>query len=382
MKRFAVLLCLAMLVSIPNTVQAAEGATDPIASDKVQSDLDTLKSQINEPEGAIQTTIADVKKLKKITLSGYVQVRWQYDQGAKVATDSGDTRNTFDIRRARLKGVGRPNDNSQVTLQFDMGGTGVITKDANVAYFLKGDPGYGATITAGQFVLPFGYQNVQSSSTMETPERAQVISRLFPGEYGRGVKYSTPTDNRLYGEVGLFNSTPQNTIDTGQAKPVVGRIRYRMTPNLETGISGYFGGKEFVPATAVLNADGTIKTTAAATYPEKDRIGADFQYHMDNMSLKGEYVHAKDRSVTKSGYYLLLSRNLTKKDRGVVMYDVFTDPTAKLNNKLVSRQHSWNLGYVRWLDDATRVRVFYQLNGEQTNPVKNDNVRVEVISLF
>lgn len=390
MKSFLVLLGIAALAIAPLATRAQAPAPDAPATqaqvDKVQSDVDTLKSQVNEPESAIQTTIADVAKLKKITFSGYAQLRLEDNRGATVnnaATGSGDARFTFSQRRVRLKVVGRPTDSTQVTYSFDLGDKGFVTKDAFIDYFVKGDPAYGFTGTMGQFALPFGYQNTQSSSTMEAPERARVVKALFPDEYDRGIKVSTPTDRRVYGDLAIVNGTGQNATDTTQNKNLVGRVRMKVTPGLDAGLSAYLGGKDFIPATATLKPDGTISTTAAVVYPKKNRFGADFQCYLNGASIKGEYITAKDQNVTKTGFYLLASHNITAVDALVVMFDSFKDPLAKNPAKaLVGTQTAWTVGINHYLDTATRLRLFYEINAEEHHAYSNNALRFEVLSVF
>jgi len=330
---------------------------------RVESDVDKIKQAVNEPEDAIKTTISDVKKLTKVKVSGYVQARYEYDQSAA----DGVNKNTFNVRRARLKVAAQPADNTGLTLQVDLGGgseeKSVTTKDAYLEYFFRADPSIGPTLTVGQTKWPFGYQVVQSSSVREAPERARVIRTLFPGERDRGVKYSTAQDGRFFWEAGLFNGTGANTNDDNNEKDMVGRARYRFSDNLDAGVSWYIGE-------ALASTDPTVEH-------DKTRYGVDFQYYLHNTSLKAEYVTGKDLGFHKWGWWAQITHNLSSRDTWVVMYDIFDDPTGSCGTL-----DGWNIGWIRRLDDAARLKLFYEFNGEERDKIDNDALKVELISLF
>lgn len=48
--------------------------------------VEALEQIISDPEGTVKSTASDVKKLKSITLSGYVQGRYQRNQNAETGT--------------------------------------------------------------------------------------------------------------------------------------------------------------------------------------------------------------------------------------------------------------------------------------------------------
>jgi len=375
MKLFSRLLALGVLALVP-LMTLAQATTDDATKaqiDKIQAELDTLKDQVTGPEGAIQTTVGDVGKLKKITFSGYAQLRLEDNRGTAVSNTtggSGDPRLNFSQRRVRLKVVARPVDSTQVTFQWDMGDKGFVVKDALIEYFLKGDPTFGPALAMGQFAIPFGYQNTQSSSAMEGPERARVIKNLFPDEYDRGLRISSPTDGRIYGDIALLNGTGQNANDNTMSKDLVARLRTRITPQIEGGVSGYFGGRDFVPASGL-------------SYNSKNRFGADLQLYFTGLTIKAEAITAKDKGLDKSGYYLLAAKSLTKQDTLVGMFDVYDDPSAKnVAKQVVGKQMTYTLGINHYLDANTKLRLFYEVDDESNNKYSNNVARLELLSTF
>lgn len=334
--------------------------------DKLEGDVASVRKAVEDPKGAIQTAISDVKKMKKIVLSGYAQVRYTDDQSSTLAKNS----NTFNVRRARLKVTGRPSANSAVVFEPDFGGTAVTTKQAYIDYYVKGDPTAAPTLTFGQMKWPFGYQNVQSSAARETPEEADVINAFLPGEYDRGVKLTTATGKRFFMEAGLFNgvqagnSSPANKTDDNFKKDITGRLRYKVSSRLDMGASWYFGR--------------TPVTAGAAPEFTRDFYGADAEYVLKSTSLKAEYLRGNLLGAIKDGYWAQITHNFTTKDIGVVMYDVFNDPSNTTNGDL----NNWNVGYIRRLDEATRLKLFYEIRNEERAKFNNNILTAEVITLF
>lgn len=334
--------------------------------DTLEGRFDSLHAAVTESEGAIQTNINDVKKLKTIKVSGYIQGRYEFDQSTNEVAAGDKNKNSFSVRRARIKVAGNPTPNTGAVIQIDAGGndsaTSVVDKDAYLEYYFKGNPGLGTTLTFGQFLWPFGYQLVQSSSVRETPEMARVVRVLFPGEYDRGIKFSTATEKKWTIEAGLMNGSGVNTLDTNNDKDIVGRFRYALADNLDMGLSWYAGKAG--------------NTTALQT--DKTRYGADFQYYLPKTSLKAEYITAKDLGFTKSGYWAQIVQTISKNDSLVVLYDFFKDPSNVKNGNLTT----WETGIIHNLDSATKLKLFYEFNKEQIAEYKNDVFRFEILTRY
>lgn len=341
--------------------------------DKLEQKVDKLNNEVDAPKGPVQSTITDVKKMSKLTISGYAQVRYTQDQSSTLSKNV----NSFDLRRGRIKFVARPSDNAAVTYEVDFGGVlgtagggNVSTRNAFIDYYLKGNPATGWTATAGQMLWPFGYQNPQSSSVRETPEYALPISSLLPGQYDRGVKMTSPTGKRFVVETGVFNgiqtgdTAAANKIDDNYFKDFVGRARYKVAPNMDAGASWYIGKSQ--------------KATGSPIRQDRDLYGADVEYTLKSCTLKAEYIGGIADGFHKSGYWAQATHDFTPKDTGVVMYDLYCDGSNTTNGNL----NDWNLGYIRRLDQATRFKLFYIVKGEAKNSVMNNQIVAEVVTIF
>lgn len=392
--------------------------TSPGDMENLKSTIQQLKDTIEEPEGAIQTTISDVSKLKKIKVSGYLQARYESYQTPNGVTDKADNKapdNRFYVRRGRFKITGQPTNNSLAVAQLDISGydrTKVETKDLYLEYHPWGI-GTSAPflIRMGQQNWPFGYVVERSSSVREVPERPKVFAGtsvnlpstpsfngLFPGERDRGICLFNTEGSKAEWALGVFNGTGTKAGDAGSSflenggkfednntgKVFVGRFRYPLTENFHLGTSLYSGTQ----------AVRTVSNAPAAVMVDQTRWGADFQYYLQGASIKGEYVTGEEPYYSNTtttpngkagtnrnvnGWYLTGVKNLGSKHQLVAQYDVLNDKAMAITYGKLS---TWNLGVIRFLDDATRLKLFYEINDEEKNSVSNNGLRVEMITVF
>ncbi|MEI6915843.1 MAG: porin, partial [Armatimonadota bacterium] len=157
--------------------------------DTLKGDFDPVKSTVMDPEGGLQTVINDVAKMKKITVSGYIQARYfsaARQANTAIAPYSGGlyaNRNDFQVRRARLKVTATPSKYITAVGQIDFptnSAEAVSLKDAYVTYNIGGVPDIYPQVSIGQMNWPFGFEVPRSSSDRETPERSEFLRTLFP----------------------------------------------------------------------------------------------------------------------------------------------------------------------------------------------------------
>lgn len=386
--------------------------------ESLTSTVQGLKEAVEEPEGSIQTAVAEVAKLKKIKISGYLQGRYESYQTAGGKTNLGDNKtldDRFYMRRGRFKISANPTDRTVGVVQLDIAGFDrgkVESKDLYLEYHPWG-VGTPAPffVRIGQQNWPFGYVIERSSSARETPERPKVFggtsvslsgypsfNGLFPGERDRGIALFNTETSKLEWSLGLFNGTGVKSGDPGKAflesggkfednnraKAIVGRIRYPIGEDLYVGAS-IFNGSQAVR---------TVSTATSAVNVDQTRWGLDFQYYMLGASIKGEYVTAKEpyysntsatpngtsgTNRTVKGWYLVGVKNLGPKYQAVAQYDEVDDEAmAGTFGKL----SAWNLGVIRFLDESTKLKLFYEINDEEHNEVSNDGLRLEVLTSF
>ena len=370
----------------------AHAQEDAAAADAAEQ-LATLKGQLEGMTEQVQTLVADVDKLKKFKLSGYVQARWETAENksdAVAVSGSGPTitpanNERFYIRRGRLKFTYDSSPLSQAVVYFDGASSGSsINARLLEAYVTLLDPWtvlHSHALTIGQMNVPFGYEIERSSSTRELPERSRAESILFPGERDRGVKLVSQWTPRLETMLGIFNgagisSTEYPTSDPTRGKDFLARVRYAQG-SVDAAVSWYGG-------------HATTALSAADIETDKTRLGVDAQgyYELPTLgggTLRAEYFGGKDvnadsvrrlttvpggggRVLTANaipshlatdfqGGYVMWVQNLGERFQSAVRYDLY-DPNIDRDHDQYERV---SLGANFFYDGFTRITLSYDL---------------------
>ena len=206
---------------------AQESSVSSEAADSLNNKIENIKSEI--------------ELMKHLKISGYIQAQWQLaDTAGAVTPYSGGifpiaSDNRFNIRRGRIK-FAYENGLSTYVLQLDATEKGVALKDAYIA--IKDPWAQFATLTAGVFDRPFGYEISYSSSLRETPERSRIFQTLFPGERELGAKLTLqPKKGSTYDwirlDAGLFSGNGLNP-EFDSRKDFIGHLSFTKTNKSET----------------------------------------------------------------------------------------------------------------------------------------------------
>ena len=235
--------------------------------DTLKENVSTLRDKIGGVEERVATAEADLAKLTKIKISGYVQAQWQHFEAANAYPS-----NYLTIRRARFKLQYEPAQGVVFVLQPDFQPSNFVIKEA---YAKLNDPWMKTfSLWVGKFNRP-NYEVEYSSSDLENLERSRVITTLYPGEYAIGAKLEiTPPSIPLKFQLALFNGNDGLTIpdatganlnpdnkDFDNFKDLMARLTYSFKlgkwGGLTIGAHGYYG---FLKATTdtVLKSDYTV----------------------------------------------------------------------------------------------------------------------------
>jgi hypothetical protein len=358
------------------------------AVDDIHGRLENIEGIVLDPEGSFEAVKSDVSKMKKVTASGYVQARFNLFRNDPDKSDAGtEPTDNFSIRRARLKITGKPTVNSSLVIQLDAGqgtkgdsGPSVSIKDAYLEYAFSGDPSLGASISMGQMKWPFGYSVVESSGVRECPERPLIVQKLFPGERDRGfvVSYQPSPKANVAFKLGVFNGVETKFKPPNNNKALVANVKLS-SANWELGISGFLGK-------GIIDDKGALYLQ---NEDRKTRYGADFQYYgINNMSIKAEWI--KGKGVDGIGNTAAL-RNTVSGGWAQIAYNILANNTLVARWETMSedpkytkygRRSALNLGLIRYLDDKTRLKLFYQINNEEKNEFENNNLVCEWITTY
>lgn len=283
---------------------------------------------------------------ERLTLSGYSQLRYNrlLETNPELTCEQCDkslgTNGGFFLRRSRVRLSGYASTRLYVYLQYDMATAissslqhGVGLKDAYFDAAITED--FSHRIRFGQSKIPYGFENMQSSSNRLALDRNDAINSAAKDERDLGAFYMyTPVKirNRLayltksglkgsgdYGmiAIGLYNGQGAGRVEANDNLHALARITYPFELKnkriIETGIQAYKG--QFNIAKSNLNLsketnflDERIGVSVIA-YPQK--LGFQAEY---NIGKGPEYDLATKSTVVKKlkGGYAQVMYKYTK----------------------------------------------------------------------
>lgn len=358
---------------------AMSGAPGPLAAQEAPPPDEGLTEQV-------QTMQSDLDRLKKIKISGYLQLRLERSQSSDDSVKAAGNPlvltpanlDRFYIRRGRIKLTYDPSERSQAVVQIDGGSDRQMRLlDAYLTISDPWTPYQNHQLTFGQFNTPFGYEVERSSSVRELPERSRAENVLFPGERDRGIRLNDRWSDRFETTVAVLNGGGIGNADYPNGDPTAGKdwtARARLSLGwLDVAASGYHGSS-------------VVAMTGRDVGVDRTRFGADAQYfyalpRLGGGSLRGEWytgeeanpdsVSALTTKVTSDrpirmlksgaspghldsefqGGYLMWVQNLGDRFQAAARYEVF-DRNIDVDH---DRYERWNLGLNYFFDGFTRL---------------------------
>jgi len=410
-----------MIIGLLAPMFLAKNVSAQSETDTIKADVVTLRDKIAGVEERVATAEADLYKLTKIKLSGYIQAQWQHFEASGAYPS-----NYFMIRRARIKFTYEPVQGIVFVLQPDFSPGNITIKDAYAVANEKWLKTF--SLWAGKFNRP-NYEVEYSSSSREVPERSRVIRAIYPDERAIGAKLEiNPPKLPLKVQLALFNgndgipttttvynygtgkwdnvNTVGQNIDFDNYKDFMGRVTYGFKfgsfGGLTIGAHGYYGQIK-ANSKDVLNSDYSYDKTLdniGQSVP-KQWVGFEAQFYADvlgGLALKGEYIFGVNSSpgysgnatfvtntssiindtltlttlTTKNinsapaisrnfmGYYVYLVKNIGKKNQVAVRYDYYNP-----NTKLAADQ----VGTAKWDGGKTETNPYQTSSTAGADPV-------------
>lgn len=340
-------------------------AQEPTINEK----LTEVDDKVNGLLERLATDEADLSKLTKIKVSGYMQAQYQNFESEAVQPSS-----YFSLRRVRVKFTYEATDGVKFVLTPDFAPGNFALKDAYVVLNDRWSKAF--SLTAGKFNRP-NYEVEYSSSQRELPERSKVIGTLYPGERAIGAKLEyNPLNVPIHMQLALLNGAENLTINSNAGvnlnnnenkdydnfKDVMARVTYNVSlgsfGGLDFGAHGYFGSFKSNALSTLSSDYTTVTSIKVGDALKRNWVGGEFQLFADvlgGLSIKGEYIAGKNASVGYapyslagvakpgvanfqnkfSGYYLYLIKNLGKKNQFAFRYDYY-DPNTDIKGKDIS----------------------------------------------
>lgn len=378
--------------------------------------VDSLKEVIERHEGKINAldervlvNEADLGKLNKIKISGYIQAQWEsYD---KDLVKTNESNNTFFIRRARVKFTYEALDGVKFVLQPDFSTGSLSLKDAYAVVNIPKLKDF--TLWAGQFNRP-DYEVEYSSSQREVLERSRVIRAIYPGEREIGVKLeyigsTIPLKLQLMALNGNF--TGSQAKDADSKKDLMGRVVYSVKLpaagiGIDFGANGYLGGNRAKTNKYIVNTMGVADSINVGDYLDKNWVGGEIQIFADilgGLAVKGEYMSGVNSTASTiastatmaqqkadpnkiknfSGYYIYLIKNIGPRNQMVARYDYY-DPNTKLSGDAAKNDLNYKtltLSWQHYLNDFIRISLNYEMPKNETNATIPKDLKDNVLGI-
>lgn len=321
-----------------------------------------------------------------LSIGGWMNIQYDYEHQLKNDGVTIDEINTFNVRRARLDIKGNINPYLEFRLQGDF-----AVSPKMVDGFVKVKLAKYFNIQAGQFKIPFTFENPQSPLTLEGIEYAQVISKL--SGYSDVCHVATYSGGRdvgvmLYGDLfsfknngkeipiltyklGVFNGNGMNKKDANLGKDIAGSIE------ICPGVKGLKLAASYYDGNYMLDENDVYDENA-----ERNRLTFGGKYEGKSLVIRSEYITAKtgmgDR--TPGEYYILNSDgfyvsagywfNYTCKKTGVqhkirpiARYDFFREDVTEIN----TNSTYYMVGIDWWPMQNLRLLVNYTLKDKVAN---------------
>ena len=348
MRKVTLFLCCTLVLVATTYAQKLE---------KEQEEIQELKQQNQE-----QAT--ELKKLNQFKISGYIQTQFQYGQkDASLKVGNKNTNfdkgyNRFGIRRGRVKLEYKRHIFSGV-FQLDITEKGLGLKDA---YISIQDPWVGSSsIKAGVFNRPFGYEISYSSSKRESPERATVITTLFPEERDLGAMLTLQAPKESPWSILKLDAAIVSgngiKLDLDNQKDFIGRLSLNKDFNKKFSIGGgvsYYKGKVYQGSPNIYKMSGqsfitTSDSTQINTYTKREYFGVDLQLTLNSKigqtHVYGEYIMGtqpgtKTSSKSPNSTTLPTSDTYIRSFSGY--YITWVQGLGKLPLSLVAKYDSYN----------------------------------------
>jgi phosphate-selective porin len=222
-----------------------------------------------------------------------------------------------------------------------------------------------ANLQIGQFKLPIGQEALQSSSALDTVERALFMTdRARGGALGDvrdfGVMLFGPLNNQVDYQFGVFNGSgeTQNDVDRSDKKALAGRLVLRpdFIKGLQVGGSGVWGKGN------------------RSTNPRRDRLGAELVYQRQKFKFKTELMTGVDGEIHRRGYYAHFGYRFMPKLEGIFRFDMFDPDISRETNSTNVTERDFIAGVNYYFkDDNFKLQVNYLRKTFSNNIVASRN---------
>lgn len=312
------------------------------------------QSTVHDTTTASSAVKITPKWFEKINVKGYVQVRYNrlLETNPELRCDQCDkswgNNGGFFLRRIRIAFSGKLNDYVSFYIQPDFA-TNIDSKnntfgqirDAYMDVYLDKKNEYRFRI--GQSKVPYGFENIQSSSNRLPLDRDDALNSAVPNERDLGVFFSWAPESKRkllnhlgnahdkgtgdYGVIafGAYNGQSANVSEANNTRHWVARASYPMEVTIgktkqiiEPGIQAYTGKFVLLSKTPTVTANSNLEykdeRAAASFVLFPNPIGLQVEYNVGKGPEYNKVTNSIEEHNLKGGYAILSYMIKTKKE--------------------------------------------------------------------
>lgn len=312
--------------------------------------MQSIWAQEKQEGKALGTVVNTLKE--HLTLEGYAQVGYSYD-------DSGNEKtNSFDIKRAILMLRGKITDRWSCYFSYNFANTGKILEVYTEYTFLPQ-----LTVRVGQFKTMFTFENPMSPCSMELINVYSQATNYLAGYNGSDPLYGSNAGRDLglmiYGDLfknrllsyklAVMNGQGINKKDGNNQKDIVGTLL--LNPLHWLSVGGTFSkGKGCAVAVSDINPEIGVGDNYT-----RNRWSVGAIVKSQYLDLRTEYLQGKDGHVKSEGFYATLSAHVLPRFDVVASYDYFD----KNRSSNVDEQTNYVAGVQWWFYPKCRLQLQY-----------------------
>lgn len=298
---------------------------------------------------------------ERITLAGYAQLGYTYDDAVKAD-------NTFDIKRIIFMAHGKITDRWSCDFMYDFNAGGTLLEVYTDYKFLPG-----LTARIGEFKIPYTIENELSPSTVELincySQSVCYLAGVNGSDKACGATSGRDIGAMLHGtlfkdflqyKLAVMNGQGINVKDQNTQKDIIGNLLINPIKWLSIGGS-------FIRGTGHAIANSEYSTILAGQNYTKKRWSLGAIFTSSSFYLRSEYLSGKDAGVKSEGFYATGSARLAKNFDVIASFDYFNPNKAgdfKQNNYIAGVQY--------WFYPKCRVQAQYTYC--EKSSMKNSNL--------
>ncbi len=346
----------------------AEGGVVSAPASTLSDDALVVASQLTEVVTEMKQVVEDTKKAEsarpknptssshgKITLYGVAHGSYYQREGASRSSN-------FEMRTVQLGANGSLNDWAKYQFIGEFAKSPSLL-DAKITV----SPSKQISFEAGQYKPPFCTDNLRATTAMPfvTASMAKALgpSRDAGISAGYNRALTEKTNFKIVG--GVYNGAAANTSDANRDKNLMSRAEFAYAKNLTLAAN---------ILTGTTNAVDSLKQNV-------DSWGGSATWSWNKSIVEAEFIHTHVGTTDKAGWYLWGGQSFVTGSRFVPEVQLLARWEQLDNNRDITGNRTSRivLGTNLYIDGKfTKLQFNYNINGEQTNEVSNNEALVNL----